>query len=69
MVDVFKCLQSEYSKTKWPFFSLTKILNKFGESGRSELNKLAKEGKARKRLGINGYLIELIIENETTKNT
>lgn len=59
---ILSYLQSEYAKTKWPFFSLTQILNKFREEGRSELNKLAKDGHIKRREGINCWLIELIIK-------
>lgn len=56
---ILSYLQSEYAKTKWPFFSLTIILNKF-KDGRSELNKLAKDGHIKRREGMNCLLIELI---------
>lgn len=59
-MTVLSYLQNEYSASKWPFFSLVEILNKFGESGRKELNQLAKEGKVRKREGMNVKLIELL---------
>lgn len=65
---ILSYLQSEYAKTKWPFFSLPQILNKFGEEGRSELNKLTKAGQIKRREGMNCWLIELINEESLSKD-
>ena len=57
---VEKYLTEEYERTRWPFFRLVDVLNKFGEPGRDELNRLAREGKVRGRNGMNGKLVELL---------
>ena len=54
-------LKEQYARTKWPFFPLVELLNRFGEEGREELNKLKQEGKIRSRIFVNGRLVELII--------
>ncbi len=57
---MLKHLQSIYAKTRWPFFRIQNIIN--AGFTREEANKLRIEGKIRKRKGINGDIIELIIE-------
>ena len=57
-------LQQQYAVKGWPFFSHVELINKFGEEGRKELNELREQVKVRSRIGINGRLVELII-NET----
>ena len=60
-------LLSIYAKTKWTFFSVRELQNE-GVFNKDEANKLFKEGKIRKREGMHGDLIELIIdENEKTQ--
>ena len=59
---MLKHLLSIYSKTKWPFF-LVQDLKNMGIFDKDEANKLASEGKIRKREGMHGDLIELM-ENE-----
>ncbi len=53
-------LNNKYTRTHWPFFSLVEVINKFGEEGREELNKMFLEKKIRPRPGINKGLIELL---------
>ena len=57
--EILAYMLSEYQKTKFNFFYLTEITNKFGDI-RNELNSLFKSGHIAKRMGINGILIELI---------
>ena len=54
-------LQQQYSLKKWPFLYHVELINKFGEEGRKELNELKAQGIIRGRTGINGRLVELII--------
>jgi len=56
-------LTEKYSRTKFPYFTLVELLNRFGEAGRDELNRLKDEGKIRSRIYVNGRLIELIIDS------
>lgn len=56
-------LISQYTKTKWPFFLVRQLQNE-GVFNKEEANILALEGKIRKREGMHGDLIELIIEIE-----
>lgn len=58
-------LLSEYARTKWPFFYVVKLKEK-GLFEKDEANKLASEGRIKKREGMHGVLIELIITNEET---
>ncbi len=60
MKQVEKYIKEEYKKDHWPFFTAVEIINKFGEKGRDELNKMFLERKIRPRPGMNGKLIELI---------
>jgi hypothetical protein len=60
MRQVEKYIKEEYNKNHWPFFPAVEIINKFGKSGRDELNKMFLEKKIRPRKGMNGKLIELI---------
>jgi len=60
---MLKHLLSQYEKTKWNFFLVTK-LKYIGVWDRNEANKLAQQGKIRKREGMHGDLIELIIEKQ-----
>lgn len=55
-------LLSQYEKTKWHFFLVPKLKH-ISVWDKDEANKLAQEGKIRKREGMHGDLIELIIEN------
>jgi hypothetical protein len=58
-------LTERVSQTGWNFVPLTELTNRFGDTvTRQELNQLHKAGKIRKRVGGNGDLIELIINNE-----
>lgn len=52
-------LEEKYSATRFPFFPVVEILNKFKEDGRNQLNELHKAGKIAKRKGLNSDLIEL----------
>ena len=56
-------LKVEYAKTLFPFFSVRK-LKRLGVFDKDEANKLANEGKVRKRDGMHGVLIELIIDKD-----
>lgn len=57
-------LTEKYNRSKFPYTSLVEIINKFGEAGRDELNKLKDEGKIRSRIYVNGRLIELIVNTD-----
>jgi hypothetical protein len=56
---ILSYLEESYKITKWNFFHVIEVKNKFGECS-DELNRLFREGKIRKRPGINGDLIELV---------
>jgi hypothetical protein len=57
-------INEQYSRTRWPFFNLMKLLNRFGETGREELKKLREQGKVTHRMGANYYLVQLLITEE-----
>lgn len=59
-MTVEEYILNEYAEKRFPFFSVIEIINKFGEKGKDELNKLFLERKIRPRPGMNGKLIELI---------
>ena len=53
-------LQSEYKKNPFPFFTKVELINMFGPGSKDELNQLKQDGSIRKRMGINGDLVELL---------
>ena len=60
---MLKYLTDKYSKTKWPFFLVPKLIH-LGVFDKEEANQLYREGKIRVRDGMHGKLIELIINKE-----
>jgi hypothetical protein len=60
-------MEAEYKANKWPFFASVELRYMFGEECVNDLKQLISEGKARKRSGINGTLIELIKDTYTLK--
>jgi hypothetical protein len=56
---VLSYLEEYYLNTGWNFLYVIEVKNKFGECS-DELNRLFREGKVRKRNGMNGDLIELV---------
>ncbi len=61
MTQILPYLQSEYKKNPFPFFTKIELINMFGASAKEELNELKQNGSIRKRKGINGDLVELLI--------
>lgn len=59
--SMYDSLLSIYDQTRWPFFSVSDLQYK-GIFDREEANILYKEGKIKIREGMNGKLIEIIIE-------
>lgn len=57
--EILAYMLSEYHKTKFNYFYLVELTNRFGNI-RNELNSLFQSGYIAKRTGINGTLIELI---------
>jgi hypothetical protein len=60
---ILEYLQTEYNKTKWPYFNLLTLTAMFGEdNARKALNELWEMDVIRKRQGVNHDIVELIIE-------
>jgi hypothetical protein len=57
--EILEYLQLEYSRTKWPFFSVNQLKYRFGGNTGRMLNELFKSGYVAKRIGVNGPLVEL----------
>lgn len=55
-------LKLKYSETNRPFFNIRELSNK-GLFDKDEANNLFHAGKIRKRKGMHGDLIELIVKN------
>ena len=58
---IYKYLTEKYKKTGFPFFRKVEIENKFPDS--TELQELLDFGQIVERRGVNGIIIELIINS------
>lgn len=62
-MTILQYLQSAYDISHFPYFSLVAVCNRFGdEIAKEASNELLKDGKIKKRMGINSILIQLIIK-------
>ncbi len=66
--DIWEYLTHKYEKTRWEFSPLSELTCKFGQNISPALNHLFRQGKIKKRLGINGVLIEIRINGSEGSN-
>lgn len=63
-MNLLQYLNSEYSRTRWPYFSSVKLINQFGEDGRKELNELRSQKVISKIAGPNHPLVRLLVTED-----
>ena len=65
MCTILSTLQSEYAKTRWPFFRSVEVFNRFGAEAKDELNRLSKEGCIKKRESNTRFpLIQILVDED-----